>query len=37
MTPPEDRTATPPGVDLAGTAREIERFLHNLARFPYSP
>jgi DNA-binding HxlR family transcriptional regulator len=37
MTPPEDRTSTPPGVDLAGTAREIERFLHHLARFPYSP
>lgn len=37
MTPPDDRTSTPPGVDLAGTAREIDRFLHHIARFPYSP
>ena len=36
MTPPEDRTPTPPGVALAGTAGEIDRCLQLLARFPGS-
>jgi DNA-binding HxlR family transcriptional regulator len=36
MTPPGDRPRRPPGVDLVGGAREIDRFLHHLARFPYA-
>jgi len=36
MPPPEDRTSTPLGVDLAGTAGEIDRCLQLLARFPGS-
>lgn len=35
MTPPDDRPADPPGIDLVGSAREINRFLRHLARFPY--
>lgn len=35
MTPPDERSADPPGIDLVGPAREIDRFLQNLARFPY--
>jgi DNA-binding HxlR family transcriptional regulator len=34
MTPPEDRTRNPPGVELAGPAREVDRCLTLLARFP---
>jgi DNA-binding HxlR family transcriptional regulator len=36
MTLPEDRPTDPPGLDLVGSAREIDRFLRQLARFPYS-
>lgn len=36
MTPPEERPTDPPGVDLRGRAREIDRFLQHLARFPYA-
>jgi DNA-binding HxlR family transcriptional regulator len=34
MTPPQDRRRTPPGIDLTGTASEIDRCLTLLARFP---
>lgn len=37
MTPPADRPADPPGVDLVGSARELDRFRRLLAPFPYSP
>jgi DNA-binding HxlR family transcriptional regulator len=36
MTPPDERSADPPGVDIAGSAREIDRFLELTARFPYA-
>jgi DNA-binding HxlR family transcriptional regulator len=36
MAPPDERPADPPGIDLVGSAREIDRFLQHLARFPYS-
>jgi DNA-binding HxlR family transcriptional regulator len=36
MTPPEDRTPAPPGVDIAGNAGEIDRCLRLLAQFPTS-
>ena len=36
MTPPNQRPTDPPGIELAGQAREINRFLQHLARFPYS-
>ena len=36
MTPPEQRPARPPGIDLGGSTREIERFLQHLAPFPYA-
>jgi len=36
MTPPHERPADPPGIELVGSAREIDRFLGHLARFPYS-
>ena len=35
MAPPDERPADPPGIDLAGSAAEIDRFLRHLARFPY--
>jgi DNA-binding HxlR family transcriptional regulator len=36
MTPPEERRTRPPGIDLAGPANEINRFLRLVAPFPYS-
>jgi DNA-binding HxlR family transcriptional regulator len=36
MTPPDERPARPPGIDLVGSSGEIDRFLQHLARFPYS-
>jgi DNA-binding HxlR family transcriptional regulator len=36
MTPAEERPAPPSGVDLAGPADEIDRFLELIAPFPYS-
>ncbi|MGH9209939.1 MAG: winged helix-turn-helix transcriptional regulator [Acidimicrobiales bacterium] len=36
MTPPDERPADPPGIDLAGSDDEIDRFLQHLARFPYA-
>jgi DNA-binding HxlR family transcriptional regulator len=35
MTPPEQRPARPPGIDLTGSADEIDRFLQLVATFPY--
>lgn len=37
MTPPDERPADPSGIDLVGSAKEIDRFLEHLAQFPYSP
>jgi DNA-binding HxlR family transcriptional regulator len=36
MTPPEQRPADPPGIDLRGRPGEIDRFLQHLAHFPYA-
>jgi len=36
MTPPEQRPARPPGIDLRGSTGDIDRFLQHLAVFPYS-
>jgi DNA-binding HxlR family transcriptional regulator len=35
-TPPGERPADPPGIDLAGSSDEIDRFFRHLARFPDS-
>lgn len=36
MTPPQQRSARPPGIDLRGSTGEIERFLRLLAPFPHA-
>jgi DNA-binding HxlR family transcriptional regulator len=36
MTPPDQRQAHPPGIEVSGSAREIDRFLRRIAPFPYA-
>jgi DNA-binding HxlR family transcriptional regulator len=36
MTPPEQRPTDPPGLELRGSAGDIDRFLDLVARFPYA-
>ena len=36
MTPPDQRQPHPPGIEVNGSAREIDRFLRLIAPFPYA-